>query len=124
MKIKIESDVFDIVDRIKEIDDGYFILYDLNKCVYELHNKNQADTYCMVLDGDLTANVLDLILYSKVDNIDNIIKEVDNSNAKIESNCMESVKNDAKYIFSEVYKFSNNSSKNIKYDSMFISKWR
>ena len=26
MKIKIESDVFDIVDRIKEIDDGYFIM--------------------------------------------------------------------------------------------------
>ena len=36
MKIKIESDVFDIVDRIKEIDDGYFIIYDTQKNKFEI----------------------------------------------------------------------------------------
>ena len=27
MKIEIEDDVFEIVKRLKEIDDGYFVLY-------------------------------------------------------------------------------------------------
>ena len=43
MKIEIKEDLFDIVNRLKEIDDGYFVLYDLKKCRYEVHNKKQEN---------------------------------------------------------------------------------
>ena len=47
MKIRIENDVFDVVKRIKQIDDGYFVVFDLDKEKYELHNKYQNNSYCL-----------------------------------------------------------------------------
>ena len=45
MKIKIESDVFNIINRIKEIDDGYFIMYNTNSKKFEVHNEKNLNSY-------------------------------------------------------------------------------
>jgi hypothetical protein len=41
MRIKIENDLFDICNRIKEIDDGYFIIYDTEKDRFEVHSTDK-----------------------------------------------------------------------------------
>lgn len=124
MKIKIESDVFDIIKRIKEIDDGYFVLYDAEKDKFELHNSKQINTYCLTCPFDnLDSRLLDCVLYSSIGNIDKIIEEIDNNNEHIENNQKKTRQNQTDYMIREIYSFYNNSSKKFD-DSAFSSKWR
>ena len=125
MKIKIESDVFDIIKRIKEIDENYFVIFDTNKNKYELHYKNQLNTYCFTYPYEnLDNRMIDLIYFSNVSNIDNIVEDIDNNNAKIEKDNMNSVKSSSDYMVREIYNFSKISSKNLDELKAFSSVWR
>lgn len=125
MKIKIDSDVFDIIKRIKEIDEGYYILFDLDKNRYELHNINQSTTYCLTYPyEDLDERMISLINKTNSRYIDNIMEDIDNNNAKIEKECEDNAKCTADYMIREIYAFSNNSTKNFDDDKMFASVWR
>lgn len=125
MKIKIESDVFDIVDRIKEIDDGYFIVFDTVKNKFEIHNCYQNCSYCFTSKYDyLSVNTINEILTSLVCNIDNIVREIDKNNKIIEQSNDNKVKDYGEYTFQEIYKFYNNSSKQYDQDNAFSTIWR
>lgn len=118
MKIKIENDVFEITQRIKEIDEGYYIVFDTKKQMYELHNYMQPNTYCLTIPYDnLDSRLIDLLLYTNISNIDNIINDIDNNNSNIERNALNNVKIQTEYMVKEIYEFSNNSSKNFEINS-------
>ena len=124
MKIKIDNDVFEITQRIKEIDDGYYIVFDTKKSRYELHNINQPYTYCLTYPyGNLDSRLLDMILYTNINNIDNILNDIDNNNVKIENNVDNNIKNQTDYMVREIYDFASNSSKECVVDFL-ESKWR
>lgn len=124
MKIKIESDVYDIVNRIKEIDDGYYIVYNTAKMVYELHNSKQPYSYCLTIPYDEIDNrLIDLICVTNIRNIDNIIEDIDNNNDKLEKEKMNKFKDVSDYKLREIYKFESNSSKEIG-DDLFENNWR
>ncbi|MBE5757471.1 MAG: hypothetical protein E7345_00885 [Clostridiales bacterium] len=125
MLIKIDEDLFDICKRIKEIDDGYFVVYNTNKLRYELHYKNQENTYCLTCPYEnLDVRFVDLVLFSSINNIDKIIDDIDNNNVDIECNYNKSYKDYAKYHLKEIYKFASNSSKNFSNKTAFKSNWR
>ena len=125
MKIKIESDVFDVSKRIKEIDENYFIMFNLNNNKYELHCASQPNTYCFSYPfEDLDERFIDMIYKTNVTNIDNIIEQIDNNNAKIENNVNSSVKDKSNFMLREIYNFSNISSKNFDESKAFSSVWR
>lgn len=112
MKIKIENDVFEITQRIKKIDEGYFIVFDTLKQRFELHNSEQVNTYCLTVPYDnLDDRLIDLVMYSKIDNIDNIINEIDINNKVIEGKSINKLKDQTGYMIREIYNFCNNSSK-------------
>ncbi len=124
MKIKIENDCFEITKRIKEIDDGYFIVFDTEKAVYQLHNYNQKNTYCLTIPyDDLDSRVLDLILYSNIVNIDNILEDIDNNNKEVENKSINNIKDYSDYILREIHNFASNSSKEMDLNS-YGSFWR
>lgn len=123
MKIKIIEDVFDIVSRIKEIDDGYFIVFDTDKGCYEIHNTKQKNTYCLTILKDLDSRALDLVLVTNIEHIDNIIDDIDKNNIKIEENVQKTRKSQADYMVREIYDFCNNSSKKFD-DNVFQTEWR
>ena len=125
MKIKIESDVFDIVERIKEIDEGYYILFDLTKDRFELHNSNQPNTFCLTIPYDeIDERLVGLIFKSNIANIDSIINDIDNNNNKLDINNNKKLKNQTEYMVREIYNFANNSSKKFDSDKAFESVWR
>jgi len=124
MKIRIEDDVFEITKRVKEIDEGYYIVFDTDKQSYELHNSNQLTSYCLTVPYQiLDSRCVDLILYSSVANIDNIIEDIDNNNNIIENHNLNHVKNQSEFMLREIYEFFNNSSKKFCNNS-FETKWR
>ena len=124
MRVKIESDVFGIVDRIKEIDEEYFIVFNTVKNKYELHNSGQLDSYCLTIPYDcLDAKIIDLIHFSKVENIDDIMYEIDNNNNIIENNNKDNVKYLTNYMAKEFFEFASNSSKKYDISKAFTSRW-
>lgn len=125
MLIKVESDVFDIEKRIKEIDDGYFVVFNTKRNKYEIHNMYQENSYCLTIPFDnLDNRILDLINMSLVRNIDKIIDEIDNNNSKLENKSLETIKDYNDYLVREIYAFSNNSSKEYELEKAFSSIWR
>lgn len=124
MKIKIESDVFDIVNRIKNIDENYFILFDCSKQKYELHNKSQLNTYCFTLPYEnLDNRIFDMINYTNVCNIDKIIEDIDKNNTETERIQKLKINEMTNFMTKEIYNFASNSSKEFDESKMFSSVW-
>jgi len=125
MRIKIESDAHEIVDRIKEIDEGYFVIYNTDKGKFEVHNYKQANTYCISCPYECLDNrLLNLIFLSSVSNIDNIIEEIDRNNKDVEQEAASSVKDIGDYKAREIYKFASSSSKVFDVKKSFNEVWR
>lgn len=87
MKIKINSDVLNISQRIKNIDKNYYIIFNTEKNVFEMHNSNQfGSTYCLTLPFNyLDERVLKYVRKTQSDNIDDIIEEIETRNNILES---------------------------------------
>ena len=87
MKIRICEDVYDISKRIKYIDDGYYVVYNTSKQVFEIHNSKQiGSTFCLTLPfNELDERCLKHVLKTQSSNIDEIIKKIENDNNLRES---------------------------------------
>ena len=110
MKIEIDDDVFEISKRLKEVDEGYFVMFNTDRNVFEIHYRYQPNTYCLSVNcEDFHAGVLDLIKSTSIANIDNIIREIDNYNRVNVTNAHNANKNYIDYHVREIYDFANNS---------------
>lgn len=122
MRIKIESDVFDICNRIKQIDEGYFVMYNLSSKKFEIHNKNVKNTYCLTIPyKNLDVRVIDLIHKTSIKNYDSIVKVLETENDKIEIKNFEKEKEKSEYKIREILKYSKSDKENIK--DAFKTNW-
>ncbi len=84
MKI-INNDLFNIVNRIKQIDKSYYIVYNKNKIRYEVHsNKQKGSTLAFCLGSKLNAYALKKAMLTSCKFSKKIIKNVINTNLKLE----------------------------------------
>lgn len=124
MKIRIEEDLFDIVSRIREIDDGYFVVFDDSKNCFEIHNSKQINTYCLTVPFDtLDSRCIDLVNSTSTRYFDNIIYDIDRNNIKVEENNKNNLKSQTDFMLREIYDFCNNSSKKFN-EISFQTQWR
>lgn len=125
MKIKIESDVFDIAKRLKQINESYYILFDTSKQKFELHSKEQQNSYCFSYPfQNLDNRFLDMVYTTNIRYIDNIIEDIDKNNIEIERIGKQKTKSQTDYMLKEIYCFANNSSKELDETTSFSSVWR
>ncbi|HEY8423462.1 MAG TPA: hypothetical protein VIL23_01715 [Clostridia bacterium] len=77
MKIKIENDLYDIANRLKSIDSGYFVVFDTERKKYEIHNTNNiGNTYCLTVPYDcLDARAVDFVNKTRRERFDKLLKE-------------------------------------------------
>ena len=85
--LKRIGDVFNIEARLKEIDDGYEIYFNLKMNRYEVHNKNQKrDTFCLVVPFDsIDARLINLVRKTRVERTAKLIEEIENENREKET---------------------------------------
>ena len=122
MKIKIESDVFNIIKRIKEIDENYFIVYNTCSKKFELHNSDNINTYCITIPyKNLDARTIELIHRTSVKNFDKIINDIDKNNEKIEHKQVEKLKEISEYKIREILKYSDSGNRSV--DQAFKTTW-
>ena len=86
MQIKIETDALFITNRLKQIDQNYFVVYNTKKSRYELHNSKQlGDTFCLVCPyKNLDERFVILAQKTQSKNIDKLIAEIDKQNEKLD----------------------------------------
>ncbi len=84
----IDNDVYFISQRIKEIDKRYFILFNMSKNKYEIHSLGQmGGSYCFTLPyKHLDERAIFYTLKTRCENVEKIIKEIDQENIKLEKN--------------------------------------
>jgi len=87
MKIKLTYDVYNISKRIKEIDKGYYIVFNTSKAKFEVHNSLQlGGSYCLTLPyTSLDERTLKHVRKTSCANIDYVLNEIENDNNKIKS---------------------------------------
>lgn len=86
MKHKVLTNVYHIPQRLKEIDSGYFIMYDDVTKKFEVHNKKQPHSTLSlnVPYDELDERTVNLVLKTRVENAQKFIKEMEEENLRIE----------------------------------------
>lgn len=87
MKILMKSNVFKIPERLKEIDNSYFVLFDNTTGTYEVHNteNKDGDTHCVTLPyKELDCRAIDYVRKTRVENARKIWEEMKRNNEKLE----------------------------------------
>ncbi len=84
--IKIESDVFFICQRLKEVDESYQVFYNLRTESYEVHSsEQQKNSYCFKIPFDrLDERTIDYAVKTRSENRDKLLKEIELNNKRIE----------------------------------------
>lgn len=82
----IQSDTFFIGERLKEIDESYFLVFNFDKQKFEVHSCCETgSTYCLTVPYDvLDERTVALVRKTRASNIDRLIEEMDKENEKIE----------------------------------------
>ncbi|MBO5395177.1 MAG: hypothetical protein J6A28_04705 [Clostridia bacterium] len=80
--IKIESDVFFIVQRLKEVDSSYEVYYNLHAKSFEVHSTEQhKSSYCFKVPFErLDSRTIDYAKKTRAENRDKLIAEIERNN--------------------------------------------
>ncbi len=79
--VEIRSDVFDIADRMKEVDERYLLFYNLDKARFEVRLKGREEEIAVTWQGALDARLLTKLRETHVRRRDELIKEIERSEA-------------------------------------------
>lgn len=86
MLVKIENDAFNIAERIKKINPHYFVVYNTERHVFEVHNSRQySSSFCITCDLGLNYSVISKLRKTKIENLDKIMREIDENNEQIDA---------------------------------------
>ena len=86
MLIEIKSDAMFIAQRLKEIDDSYYLVFNTIKGKYEVHSNQQFGcSYCLTNQFDgLDERLIELTKKTRRQNIKELIKQIDLENEKLQ----------------------------------------
>lgn len=95
-KIRIENDLFDIAGRLKEIDSGYFVLYDTESLRFELHNVRYNPTMQLVFPYEkLDPRAISFTRKTRIERRAQLIAEMDKHNERLERDNEERIRQKA-----------------------------
>ena len=78
---EVESDLFDIARRLKEIDAGYFILCKRGR--FEVHNRGDEPTYCLTVPwSELDAQTVELVRKTRAERAAELFAELERDNER------------------------------------------
>lgn len=83
----IKNDLFNVVNRIKQLDNNYFVFYNTKNSCYELYYKNGFNLDLEITFSSTVLTALDYIKVCKtrIFNMEKILKQIDDANKKLES---------------------------------------
>ncbi len=97
--IEVHSDLYDIVDRLKEIDYRYKVFYNPRKSKFELHiRKGDKVSYLLTFPfNTLDSRAITHCYRTRVERKEKLLKEIETNNARIEKENLYKAKKQAEY---------------------------
>ena len=85
MRVKVCDDLFNISSRIKNVDRSYYIVFNTNLCVYEVHSTMQKNnSFCFTVGDRLDYYAIVRAQKTSIKRLKSIIKNIDKNNIEIE----------------------------------------
>ena len=102
-KVLITDDTFDISTRIKQIDAGYFVMYNFKTQRFEVHHDGQG--LCLVLPFDrLDARAVAEVRRTRAERRRQLLEEMDRHNSKLERSLTARILDKARGSYSDIRK--------------------
>lgn len=94
MLIELKSDAFFVSERLKEIDQSYYLVFNTISNKYEVHSSKQVGcTYCLTCPNDaLDERLVELTKKTRRENLYELLKEIDKANEKLEKQTLKDKK--------------------------------
>lgn len=124
MLVKILRDAFNITKRIRLIDKGYYICFNTVKRRFEVHNKKQKHTFCLVVPfNKLDSRLLQYVRKTRKENFDAILKEIENSNKKLEKESLRAALDKSSFMFGEMFSYASHHEGDVNFLDAYKTKW-
>jgi len=104
----VEDDLYSISKRIREIDPGYFILYNRSSGKHEVHHMAQppGETFCLTVPyAQLDARLLDLVRETRIERLHELIEKMHRTNDKIDADKDREFREYVKWVGTETYNY-------------------
>lgn len=123
MKIQIINDVFDIVNRLKEIDESYYVVYDNMKKRFEVWSDDLINTMCFVVPFDsLDYRTINYAYMTNSNNAQKIYDEIEKFNNDKIVRDKNKIVDENSYKFKEIFNYEK-LSKQMTTSKAFCAKW-
>lgn len=105
--VHVETNPLLIPERIREIDSGYFVMFNPDTQKYEIHHKDQYFTLALNLPyRELDTRAVIVILNTRIERIKEIQKEIEEHNAKIERDNERRIKDKVEWMANDIHKYA------------------
>lgn len=122
--IKINSDVFNIVTRIKSLNKNYFVLFNKITNTFELHTKERINSFELTLPrGNLDARTISFIQKQLNRNVLQVIKEVEEHNKNLENKKNAAILEESAYKLKEIYAYAQKGTKSYEHNKSYQTNW-
>ena len=102
MLYQIRNDLFDISNRIKQIDNNYYIVFNTTRKKFEVHYKRNKNTYELTIPFDeLDARTVEFVRKTRMQNKQKILEEIKKSNALLEAKKQKEIKENIRRIYED-----------------------
>lgn len=111
MLIPVETNVYCIPERLKEIDPDYFVVFNTDTQKFEVHHMGQiGSTLALNIPYDeLDARTIELVYKTRVENAKEIFDEIDRHNEKLEKQRYEKLMDEAAQRAKEIHRYASRS---------------
>ena len=99
------KDMYNIYNLITEIDKGYKLFFDTKEKCYKIVNTAKNNQICLK-SYHLSPNIINLLKISRVENLQKILKKIDDDNENILNKNQKKFKNDVSDCMIECVTFS------------------
>lgn len=122
----ITSSTYNIPQRLKQIDKGYFVVRNHSTRQFEIHHKDQPfNTFCLSIPWkELDERTLQMVKETSIEYIDNITAQMDKKNEQIGIDGDKKLKDATETVSRNIYKYvkAHESKETIDEDSKYFKK--
>lgn len=103
----IETSTFNIPERLKAIDEGYFLVRNYQTKQFEVHHSGQiGDTFCLSIPYDeLDYRTIQRVRETQIQYIDNIVAEMERNNEKLEKDRNKKLNDYTQTVTKDIYRY-------------------
>ena len=102
MLYQIRNDLFEISNRIKQIDNNYYIVFNTARKKFEVHYNRSKNTYELTIPFDeLDARTVEFVRKTRMQNKQKILEEIKNNNALLEAKKQKQIKENIRRIYED-----------------------